>query len=419
MFSTVRANWALLAGIGLLMLGHGLQGSLLGVRANLEGFATAITGLVMSGYSLGFLVSAVLTPKLVRRVGHVRVFAAFAAVASSAILLHAVLVEPITWFALRFFTGVCMSGVYIVAESWLNASADNSSRGRLLSVYMVVQLMFWAMGQLLLNVADPLSFGLFILVSIMVSLAVVPLLLSSVAAPVLPQTRNFNIIDLFKFSPLGCIGMIVVGLSQGGFFSMGPVFAQNIGMSLAEISIMMAIATICGMLLQWPIGWISDAYDRRTVLTVTTGLAALAAGGALLAGEQNQWLMTAMIALYAGLALPMYSLCIAHTNDYLDQEDIVGASGALAFASGIGTMIGPLLISFLMQFFGDMSFLSTLMFAHAGLGLFALYRSTQRDAVPLEEQGSHVYVPPAATSPYITSIAQEEALELAESEQDR
>jgi len=419
MLNTVRANWALLAGIGMLMLGHGLQNSLLGVRANLDGFPTAVTGLVMSGYSLGFLVSAILTPRLVRQVGHVRVFAALSAMASSAILAHAIWVEPVSWFALRIVTGVCMSGAYIVCESWLNASTGNEQRGQLLSVYMVVQLMFWASGQLLLNIGDPRGFTLFITVAILVSLAVVPLLLSPTTAPPIPTPRGFTIIDLYRVSPLGCVGMIAVGFSQGAFYSMGAVFGQNVGFSLAQISVMLAATTFAGMLCQWPIGWSSDRFDRRSVLIGVTFGTAIALLASLLVGFDNPLAFIGVFAAYGAFCLPMYSLCIAHTNDFLDPEDMVGASGALVFAIGLGNMVGPPVIGTLMQIAGNVSFILSLAICHAALGAFGLYRATRRVSLPLAEQGQHLWIPSTTPSPMVTSIAQETAVELAESEAPR
>lgn len=413
MLHTARAHWALLAGIGILMLGLGLQNSLLGVRANLENFPTAVTGLVMSGYAIGFITSAIFVPKLLRQVGHVRVFAALSALASSAILAHVVVIEPVTWFVLRLITGFCMSGVFIVAESWLNASTKNEERGQLLSIYMVVQMFFWALGQLLLNIADPGGFLLFIAVSVLVSIAVVPLLLSSVASPIISTPRHFSFFDLYRISPLGCVGMVAVGLCQGAFYSMGAVFGQNIGLSVAEISILLAVATLGGMALQWPIGYVSDRFDRRLVLIGVTMMAAIAMALILIVGTENQIVLTVLFGIYGGLCLPMYSLCVAHTNDYLEPDQIVGASGALVFSTGLGTMIGPLSISIFMQLFGSLSFVATLMVCHAALGIFAIYRMSQRGSLPLEEQGAHVFVPPAATSGVATTIAQETALESA------
>ncbi|MCB1833020.1 MAG: MFS transporter [Geminicoccaceae bacterium] len=415
MLATIRANWALLVGIGLLMLGHGLQGTLLGVRAVIEQFPTSVTGIIMSGYSIGFLASAVFTQRLVRKVGHVRVFAALSAVASAAILAHSILAEPFTWFVLRFVTGFCMSGVYVIAESWLNASTDNEHRGQLLSVYMVVQLSAWAGGQLLLNLGDPGDFPLFIFVSVLVSIAVVPLLLSAIPAPVLPAARKFSLADLYKTSPLGCIGMMAVGLSQGGFFNMGAVFAQTIGFSVAEISMMMAVTTIGGMLLQWPVGQLSDKLDRRTVLTVVTLVASVALTGTLVFGFDDPYSLTAAFFIYGGMCLPMYSLCVAHTNDYLESDQMIGASSTLVFANGLGMVVGPLVLGPVMQWSTPFAFIAMLAIVHGVLGIFAIYRSRVRPSVPLDEQGQHVYIPAAAPTSVVTSIAQEEAVENAES----
>ncbi|MCB1969742.1 MAG: MFS transporter [Geminicoccaceae bacterium] len=411
MLVTIRSNWALLVGIGLLMLGHGLQGTLLGVRAVIENFSSATTGIVMSGYSLGFLASAVITQKLVRHVGHVRVFAALASVASSAILLHSVQAEPFTWFILRFITGFCMSGVYVIAESWLNASTDNQHRGQLLSIYMVVQLSAWACGQLLLNLDDPASFGLFIIVSVLVSLAVVPLLLSAVPTPVVSAPSKFSLGDLYHTSPLGCIGMVAVGVSQGSFYSMAAVFARNIGFTVADISMMLAVATFGGMLLQWPIGQLSDKLDRRTVLTVVTLVASLALALALLLGLDDPLSLSVAFFVYGGMCLPMYALCIAHTNDYLDSDQMIGASSTLVFASGLGMVAGPLIVGQLMSVLTPFAFLAFISIVHGALGLFAIYRSRVRSSVPLDAQGQYVYIPTAAPTVMVTSIAQEEAAE--------
>ena len=410
MITTVRANWALLTGIALLMLGHGLQGTLLGVRANIEAFPTSVIGFVLSGFSLGFMASAFVTQRLVRRVGHVRVFAALAAVASAAILLHSLWPEPITWFVLRFVTGVCMSGVYIVTESWLNASAGNEERGQLLSVYMVVQLAFWAGGQLLLVAGDPASPTLFILVSVLVSIAVVPLLLSASAAPIVTVPRKFGLRDLYRTSPLGCIGMITVGLSQGAFYSMGAVFAQTIGFSIAQISVFVAATTFGGMLLQWPIGRLSDRFDRRRVLTIVTLIAALVLTLVLLFRLHDPVSLTIAFMIYGGMCLPMYSLCIAHTNDFLDAEQMVGASSALVFANGVGFTLGPLLIGPLMQATGPFAFIAAIATVHGALGAFAVWRATRRSAVPLDAQGPVVYLATTgAPTAVVTTIAQEEA----------
>ena len=409
MLKTVTSNWALLLGIALLVLGLGLQNTLLGVRAGIEGFPTSLTGLIMSGYSIGFLVSAVFTPKMVANVGHVRVFAALTAVASSSILAHSVLVEPISWFAFRFVTGFCISGAYVISESWLNKAATNENRGSLLSVYMVVQLSAWAGGQLLLNVADPGGFALFIVASVLLSLAVVPLLLTASPAPALAAARHFSLLKLYRSSPLGFVGMFGVGLSQGAFFGMGAVFAGAAGLPITQISFFMALTIMGGVLLQWPIGKLSDKLDRRKVLTGTTIVAGLATGVIGIVGTADFVVVAAAFFVYGGMCLPMYALCIAHTNDYLDNDDMVAASGSLVLTAGIGMVMGPLLAAAGMDLRGPAGFALFLAIVHLGVGGFALYRMTRRASLPAEAQGQHIYV--AQPSPVAQALAQEAAVE--------
>ena len=408
MLNTLRATWALLLGIALLMLGHGLQGTLLSVRATADGFATATTGVVMSGYFLGLIAGSLLTPLLVARVGHVRVFAAFASIASTSVLIHALLVEPVTWFLMRFLTGVCFCSAYIVAESWLNEKASNENRGRLFAVYMVVQLGCVALGQFLLNLADPGGYPLFVLVSVLVSLAVVPILLSASPAPPIAPRRMVGLRHLYRVSPLGLVGVGAIGLSQAALYAMGPVYARGIGLSLAGISTFMAVAILGGVALQWPVGRLSDRFDRRTVITAVT----LLAGTTLLLalpseGGRPAWLM-ALFFLFGGLSLPLYSLCVAHINDNLAPEQMVGASSALLLANGLGCALGPSLAAFAMTGLGPAGFVLFLAAVHLALGLFALWRMTRRAAVPLAAQGPTILMP-AVTTPVGTAVAQAES----------
>ena len=401
MLAVVRSTWALLLGIAVLMLGHGLQSTLLSLRAGQQ-FGTAVTGIVMSGYFVGLIVGALLTPRLVAHVGHVRVFGALVSLASTTILFQSLLVEPMVWFLMRLVTGICFCAGYIVAESWLNGRADNDSRGRLFSIYMVIQLGGFAGGQFLLPLADPAGQTLFIVVSVLVSLAAVPILLSDNPAPAMAPYNSFGLVRLFRVSPLGFAGVVGVGLSQAALFAMGPVFAAEIGLGTAAISSLMAAAVLGGVCLQYPLGRLSDRFDRRTILTAVTLLAALAIVGVAVAPTLPLPVLLAAFFLFGGLSLPLYSLSVAHINDFLDAREVVGASSALLLANALGCVVGPSAAAFAMHG-GARGFVLYLVCVHLGLGGYALWRMTRRAARPLEAQGPTVFVTATAAT-----VAQEE-----------
>ena len=410
MMAAVHSCWALLLGIALMMLGNGLQGSLLGIRASLEGFPTTATGILMSGYFAGFLGGSMLAPKLVARVGHVRVFAALASLASSAILIHVVWIDPATWTLIRLVTGFCYAGLYVVVESWLNDQATNRTRGQLLSIYMVVTLGGAAAGQGLLNLADPAGAKLFILVSVLISLSLIPMLLSTGRTPPFAAPRPVGIRELYRVSPTGVVGYFGAMLAAGAYFGMGAVYGREIGLSVRDISVFVSLILLGGMFLQWPLGRLSDAWDRRQVLTAVTFLAALFALLASMAAERSLLALFALTALFGGTTLPMYSLCIAYINDYLERDQIVPASGTLVLIGGIGAVFGPISAAFAMQAFGAEGFFWSLATIHAAIGAFALYRMTRRPALPRAEQGSYVAVAPRVT-PVSSALYAEQASE--------
>ena len=404
MFRVVAASWALFLGLALMMIGNGLQGTLVGVRATLEAFPDTATGLIMSGYFIGFLAGSVLAPRLLLRVGHVRVFAAFAALASAVVLLHAVFVEPLTWTLVRIVTGLCYAGLYVVAESWLNDRATNETRGQLLAVYVAIMLCGMGAGQLLLNLADPGSFELFILVSVLVSLAVVPILLSAGPMPTFETPRRVGLAELYRVSPLGVIGTLGTGAANAVLVGMGAVYAGRMGLTTGEISIFMAAMFAGGVILQWPLGRLSDRFDRRLVITTVT----LAAGAAALAGivvaSISIAVLVALVCLLGGLSLAMYPLCIAHTNDYLEPDQMVAASASLVLVSGIGASFGPFVAGAVMGGVGPSGYFWCLAVVHLAVGGFALYRMARRPALPLDEQGP--YAPMASpASPVATAAA--------------
>ena len=404
----LRGNRALLVGIALLMLGHGLQGTLLGVRANLEAFSAAAIGLVMSGYYVGLLVGSLRVPILVARVGHVRVFAALVSLGSTTILIQAIFVDPVTWFLMRLLTGYCFAGAFIVAESWLNGSASNENRGRLLSLYMVVQMGAMAAGQFLLNLADPKAFALFILVSVLVSVAAVPMLLTPVASPVVGPRGGLGLLALYRLSPLGVVGVAGVGMATSGLFSMGPVYAAEEGLSVAAISTFMAAVIMGGVVFQIPVGRLSDRLDRRWVIASVALLAAIVVLPPAILPQVPNILLFPGFFLVGGLSLPLYAVCVAHTNDFLSPEQMVGASSALILAYGIGAAAGPTLTALAMQGLGPLGFPLFLAAVHLTLGLFAFYRMTRRSTVAAADRGAYMSLPPP--SPVFTPLAQESAI---------
>jgi len=378
---------ALLLGFGILMLGDGLQGTLLAIRADLEGFSTTVTGLIMSTFYIGFLLGSILTPKLTQQVGHIRVFAALSALASAAILLHALFIDIPVWIALRLISGFCFAGLYIVAESWLNDRATNQTRGKLLSLYMIVTYAGVGGGQLLLNLASPSEFPLFILTSVLISVAVVPLLLSARSPPKHQESVNISLLALYRLSPLGIVSMFAVGLVTAAFFALGPVYGQRIGLDVEYISYFMAAAVAGTIILQAPIGVLSDRFDRRIILTITTLLTSVAAIYCVFASQISTNMLLIAVALFGGLALPLYSVCIAYTNDHLNPNQMIAASGALVLTSGLGAVVGPILIASFMDSYGEQALFWSFATVHGLTGLFALYRMTVSAAVPLDQQG--------------------------------
>ena len=413
MLTTLRSIWALLLGIGLIMTASGLQSSLLGVRAGREGFATEVTGLIMSGYFVGFLVGSMIVPRLMKQVGHVRVFAALASLFSTAVLVHAVVVEPATWLLMRLLTGFCSAGLFIVCESWMNDRSPNESRGQVLALYMMVVMGSMAIGQFGLNLADPQGFLLFIYASVLISLALIPLLLTASQAPEFSTTKRIGLWALYRLSPLGFIACFGVGLLQSMIWGLSAVYANLAGFTIGQIALYGGAIFVGGLLCQWPIGRLSDRYDRRSVLTgVLLTVAILAAPAGLFAPlsfASEIW----AIGLIGGLAMTSYSVAIAYVNDWLDPEQMVGASASLYFVYGVGASIGPFATSAVMSEIGPPGYYLSMATVSGVTVAFALYRMTKRVAAPIEEQGPSVALPPPA-SPIMTEMAAEMLQEQAE-----
>jgi len=387
----LKNSWALFTGYGILMIAHGLQGNLLGVRSVIEEFNFIATGAMMSGYFVGYFTGANVVPNLVQKVGHIRVFAAFASTASLSILIHAVFVDPIVWIGGRFLTGFSIIGIFIVVESWLNDRANNRTRGRVLSVYMFISLMGLALGTLLLNFSSPEKYEPFILISLLLSLALIPILLTKRKAPKFKKLGYINIKGLYKTSPLGTVSMFCTGIIHSALFSLGAVYAATMNFTIFEISLLLFVITVSGGVFQWPIGYYSDKSDRRVIIIFCTLFSALFCFLAIFASGtslQNMYLATSVgidkimffvyVALYAGMAIPLFTLNLAYVNDYIPKEKFVAAGGGMQIIFGIGAIFGPLFCTLLMTRYGSNGFFFHLLLFHLIIGIFGMYRITRR-----------------------------------------
>lgn len=398
MLQPLRAVASLLLGAGILILGNGLVGITLPVRMDVEGLPTEVAGIVMSAYYAGLVAGSLYGQTIIGRVGHIRAFAAFTGLLTAATLGFPLWFDALPWGVLRAVSGFCMAGLFATIESWLNVRSSNENRGRVLSLYMVVAYLAAGAGQLLVNTWGVTGVELFCLAALVLSLALVPVVLTRVAAPELGQTRPLSFGQLYAVSPLGVAGAFGAGLISGGFYGMGAIFAAEIGLSVFQISVFMGIAVFGGLVLQWPIGRLSDRFDRRTVLlvmllaTVAVCLAAYGWSRFALAFAP----LLALVGLFGGAVSTIYPISVAHAFDYVERERMVAASSGMLLAWAIGATVGPLLASQAMGAFGPASLFLYLAAIGALLAAFARYRMSRRAALPSEEQAAFVPMPVTA-----------------------
>lgn len=395
--SVAAATWALFVGLALVMIGNGLNGSVVGVRSGEAGFDLTVTSAIMAAYFAGFLAGAVYAERALKRVGHIRVFAALASVASSVVLLQAVSVTALTWGITRFLFGGCMAGIYVVVESWLNDMATNQTRGRILSVYMIVTMGGVGVGQLLLNVNDSTGFTLFIIVSVLVSLSLVPVTLSASSAPPLAVPEPMGLRPLMQRVPTGVAASFFSGAGAGALLGMAAVYGAQVSMSPARLSLFLFAPMVGAILFQWPLGWLSDKLPRRGVLLAVAMCAGALPLAALTFADGSAAVIVLMVGL-GGCMFPFYSLAIAYTNDWLKATEILGASGTLVRVNGTGAIVGPLLAGALMSAYGPRYFFWTISGIFVVTAAFILYRMTVRDALPQERQRRYAPFPARASA---------------------
>lgn len=404
MLKVIASTWPLLMGVMLLMVGNGMQGSLLGIRGAIEGFRTVEISIVISSYFVGFLAGSLMVPGMIRRVGHVRVFSALGSVISAGLVLYPVAPEWFLWSVLRVVIGFSFCGVYITAESWLNQLSTNETRGQALSAYMIVQMIGIISAQFLLNVANPDGFILFVIPSVLVSLAFIPILLTDIPTPKFESTKRLGFRALWRISPLGCVGMLLTGGVFAAMFGMASVWGAQVGLSVRQISIFVGAMYVGGLLLQYPIGWLSDRNDRRRLilwLSAFAGVVMLLAGLVDLPFALN--LAVAMV--LGGITNPLYSLLIAYTNDFLARDEMAAASSGMLFLNGLGAIVGPLVTGWIMTQIGPGGFFLFIAANFAGLAAYALWRMSRRAAPGVS--GNFATVAPTASAVAVGAVMEE------------
>ena len=388
---------ALLTSLALLLAGNGLLTLLLPTRAALDGVATGAIGLAMSGYFVGYVAGCLLTPRIVQRVGHIRSFSALAALAAATALAYALAGDAVAWFMLRALSGIAMSGLTMIVESWLNDRATDETRGKIISVYRIVDLSAVSVGQLLLSVAPPAGFELFSLSAILIVLALVPTAVSTAQAPAPIQNVKIRLFYLWRISPLGLAAALAVGVGNGAFWSLGAVFGQKTGLDTVGISLFMTATVVGGAVMQVPIAALDRLFDRRLILIgVALATSVVSAIAAFLAPISVTWAVISGFVL-GGLFLPIYGLALAHANDRLEAGDFVVMSGGLLLTYGLGAIVGPPIASFLMEASGPRALFLHISVVWLLLVLFGLWRLKARPPVALEEQAELVPTPRGGT----------------------
>jgi MFS family permease len=414
MLPIIRSISSLLTAVALLMLGSGMLSTMIGVRLSDAGVGAVAIGFVMAAYYAGLTAGSLYGYRIIAKVGHIRAFSAFASVFSAATLGHAVHIDLVLWGLLRLAEGFCMAGLFMCIESWLNERATARTRGQMLSLYMITVYGAMAAGQPLLTLDDPSGMLRFIVIAILTSLALVPVALTRSAPPILPDIASFGLRRLYEASPLGIAGTFVSGLVTGAIYGLAPVYGTQAGFGTAGTALFMTVIILGGVALQWPLGKLSDLFDRRTVILALSAALVAASLGMVVASERaigaaegaagmdGQIVLMAVAALFGGLSFTLYPVCVAHTNDHIEKSELVQASGGLILSYSAGATIGPLAGSAVMSALGGAGLFVFTAAGAASAVAFGLYRVMKRPPPPAEAQGPFRSLP--RTTPVVSPL---------------
>jgi MFS family permease len=388
--SAIRPLIPLLIAAGILLGGNGLQGTLIALRGAQEGFSPTVIGFMGTAYFGGFLLGCLAIGRIMKSVGHVRSFSALAALASAGTLMLVLLIDPIAWSAIRFMTGFCFAGLFTIMESWLNSGAPNEHRARVLALYRMVDIGSVTGAQFLIPVFGSGGFTIFAIMSIMITLSLVPVSLGDRSNPTAPEDVKLDLPRVFRISPLGCIGCIAVGVTNSAFRTLSPVYAEEIGMTVTDVVTFVSVGIIGGALIQYPLGYLSDRWDRRHALLMSTcGALSIALILALLASS-SPLLNFVLVFFFGSFAMPLFSLSAAHANDRAGQGEFVLVNAALMLFYSFGAIVGPSAASFAMELRGPSAlfgFVAAIYLVFVGI---ILYRMQVRGSVPAERRGRFI-----------------------------
>ena len=418
MFGTIVSSWALFTGFGLIMLAHALQGTLLNVNAVFFNFSDFEIGYVFSGYFIGYLFSSIQCPKLIKNVGHIRVFAAFASLGSIAILLHWIVINPIAWLIFRMITGFSFAAIYIVCESWLNDRADNKSRGQLIGFYMIVLYFSTSAGGMLVNLRTTTDAHLFILTSLLISLALVPILLTKKPAPDFSTPKFLSLKELYSKSPMAFVGSFSIGMVYSALFGLMGVFGAKIGLSIFQISILVFVNMFVGAIFQYPVGKISDKYDRRTILLSLNLIAIASLIFIYLLGSLSFNLLLVFIGIHSAVSLPYYAVVISHMNDFLEKDEIVSGSSTLTLVNALGMVMGPMLASGFMAYFGAYGYFLYMIVIYCLVAPYNFFRIRVGRTSNIYEENTPSMIVPRTASPVGMQLASDQIITKIEEDEE-
>lgn len=401
--TTLLLVWPLLMAMFLIMVGNGLQGTLIALRAETGGFSISMIGLIMSVYYCGYVAGWYIVPPMIRSVGHIRVFAGFASMASTTILIQGLFVDPYLWMVVRIISGISFVGLFIVSESWLNNIATNKRRAQILSAYMFVIHFGLFSGQFLINLGSIESMGLFVLISILISLSLLPITLANKPSPKFEDSESLPIKELLNISPFCIACVIVAGISAASFLTLGPIYAKFLGLSLPEISFFMASFIVGCATIPLFTGWLSDRIERRRVIIFTTLCGFIIT---LIASFFAPMLIVCSF-VFGGCVTSIYSISAAHLNDRLKPSQITSATAALILVNGISSCVAPILLGVLLDMYGANIFFLFLSAAFGILFIFGIYREIVGKKIPLENQIDFQPMP-ARSSPSIAQLTHPE-----------